>query len=119
MSWQVDSTHTNIGFAVKHLMISTVRGKFNSYRGNVVLDPKDFSRSTFEGAVDVESINTHNDQRDAHLRTSDFFDADNHPKITFKSTRIEAKGGEDYVIHGDLTIRGVTKPVTLTAEISG
>jgi polyisoprenoid-binding protein YceI len=119
MSWQIDTVHTNIGFAVKHLMVSTVRGKFNSYRGTVNLDPSDFSKSSFEGEVDVESIDTNNAQRDAHLRTNDFFDAPNHPKIAFKSTKIEAKGGDDYLVHGDLTIRGVTKPVTFTAEISG
>lgn len=119
MSWQLDTVHTNIGFAVKHLMVSTVRGKFKSYRGTVALDPQDLTRSTFEGEIDVESIDTNNEQRDAHLRTNDFFDAPNHPKITFKSTRVEALGGSDYRVYGDLTIRGVTRPIALDAELAG
>ena len=119
MSWILDSVHTHVGFSVKHMMVTTVRGQFKEYRGTVNLDPKDFTKSTFEGEVDVASIDTVNVDRDNHLRTNDFFDAPNHPKITFKSTGIEAKGGSDFVVRGDLTIRGVTKPVVLEVEYLG
>lgn len=118
MSFIIDEVHTHIGFSVKHMMVSTVRGQFRQYRGSVELDPTDFTRSRFEGEIDVASIDTGNAQRDDHLRTSDFFDAPNHPKITFKSSRIEKKGDE-FVVHGDLTIRGVTKPIALEVEFHG
>jgi polyisoprenoid-binding protein YceI len=100
-------------------MVATVRGQFKNYRGSVRLDPKDFTRSRFEGEIDVASIDTDNVDRDNHLRTNDFFDAQNHPKITFKSTRIEVKDAGEYLVHGDLTIRGVTKPVALDVEFLG
>jgi len=122
MTWLIDDIHTHIGFSVKHMMVSTVRGQFKQYKGTLALDPADFTRSSFEGEIEVASIDTGNGQRDDHLRTSDFFDAVNHPKITFKSTRIEAKPGAsegEYLVHGDLTIRGVTKPVALEVEFSG
>jgi polyisoprenoid-binding protein YceI len=119
MSWKIDNVHSHVSFSVKHMMVTTVRGKFNGYRGTVRLDPKDFTRSQFEGEIDVASVDTGNVDRDNHLRTNDFFDAPNHPKITFKSSRIEAKGEGEYVVHGDLTIRGVTKPVALDVEFRG
>jgi polyisoprenoid-binding protein YceI len=119
MAWVIDKVHSHVGFTVKHMMVTTVRGQFRDYRGTLRLDPKDFTRSTFEGEIDVASIDTGNADRDAHLRTNDFFDAPNHPKITFKSTRIEAKGEGEYAVHGDLTIRGVTKPITLDVEFGG
>ena len=121
MFWQLDDVHTHVGFSVKHMMVTTVRGQFKKYSGKLELDAKDFTKSKFEGEVDVASIDTGNGQRDDHLRTNDFFDAPNHPKITFKSTKIEAKSGSDgeFVVHGDLTIRGVTKPVALEVEFHG
>lgn len=119
MTWQIDDVHTHIGFSVRHMMVSTVRGQFRAYRGTVAIDPTDFTRSTITGEVDVTSIDTGNGQRDDHLRTGDFFDAPNHPKITFASTTIEAKGDEAFVVHGDLTIRGVTKPVAFDVEYRG
>jgi len=122
MTWLIDEIHTHIGFSVKHMMVSTVRGQFKQYRGTLALDPADFTRSRFEGEIDVASIDTGNGQRDDHLRTSDFFDAANHPKITFKSTTIEPKdggSGVEYVVHGDLTIRGVTRPIALEVEYFG
>lgn len=119
MSWLIDDVHTHVGFSVKHMMVTTVRGQFKQYRGVMKLDPAEFTRSTFEGEIDVASIDTGNSQRDEHLRTGDFFDAPSHPKITFKSTRIEPKGGGEYVVQGDLTIRGVTKPVALDVELHG
>jgi polyisoprenoid-binding protein YceI len=119
MAWQIDSVHTHVGFSVRHMMVTTVRGQFRTYRGKVNLDPKDFTRSTFEGEIDVASIDTGNGDRDNHLRTNDFFDAPNHPKIRFRSTRIEAKGDNEYVVHGAITIRGVEKPVALQVEYLG
>jgi polyisoprenoid-binding protein YceI len=118
MPWVIDNVHSHIGFSVRHMMVATVRGQFKEYRATLRLDPKDFSRSTFEGEIEVASIDTGNADRDAHLRTNDFFDAPNHPKILFKSSRIEKKG-EEYVVHGDLTIRGVTRPVALDVEFHG
>lgn len=119
MSWKIDSAHSHVGFSVKHMMVTTVRGRFTSYQAKARLDPKDFTRSTFEGEIDVASIDTGNADRDAHLRTNEFFDVANHPKISFKSTSIEAKDEGEYVVHGDLTIRGVTKPVALDVEFPG
>ena len=119
MNWLIDDTHTHLGFSVKHMMVATVRGRFTKYRGTVSIDPKDFARSTFEGEVDVASIDTGNTQRDDHLRTSDFFDAPNHPTIRFKSQRIEPKGDGEFVVHGDITIRGVTQPIAFEVEYHG
>ncbi|MEO7092652.1 MAG: YceI family protein [Polyangiales bacterium] len=122
MAWLLDDVHTHVGFSVKHMMVTTVRGQFKKYSGTLNLDAKDFTKSTFEGEVDVASVDTGNAQRDDHLRNNDFFDAPSHPKITFKSTKIEGKrdGGEgEFVVHGDLTIRGVTKPVALDVEFHG
>jgi polyisoprenoid-binding protein YceI len=119
MSWSIDNVHSHVAFAVRHMMVSTVRGQFKSYRGTLQLDPKDFARSHFTGEIDVASVDTGNVDRDNHLRTNDFFDAPNHPKITFESKSIEAKGSDEYVVNGNLTIRGVTKPVALEVEFHG
>ncbi len=119
MSWTIDKVHTHVGFSAKHMMVSTVRGQFREYRGTVRLDPKDFTRSSFEGEIDVASIDTGVADRDNHLRSNDFFDAPNHPKIAFKSTRIERKDDGEFLVHGDITIRGVTKPITLDVEFLG
>lgn len=119
MAWNIDPSHTHVAFSVKHLMISTVRGQFKTYGGTVNLNAEDFTKSTFEGEVEVASIDTGNADRDKHLRTNDFFDAPNHPKILFKSSRIEKTGEGEYVLHGDLTIRGVTKAVKFDVEYNG
>lgn len=119
MAWSIDTVHTHVGFSVKHMMVTTVRGQFKAYSGEAKLDPQDFSKSTFKGEIDVASIDTGNSQRDDHLRTNDFFDAPNHPKITFASTSFEKKGEGEFVVNGDLTIRGVTKPVALEVEYHG
>lgn len=119
MAWQLDAVHSHIGFNVKHLMVSTVRGQFKKYTGTVNFDPSDFTKSTFEGRIEVASIDTENKDRDAHLRTNDFFDATNHPFITFKSKRIEKKGDAEFIVTGDLTIRGVTKEVAIEVEYNG
>ena len=118
MVWIVDGTHSHVGFSVRHMMVTTVRGQFTKYTGTLNLDPANFAASTIEGEIDVASVDTANADRDNHLRANDFFDAPNHPKITFKSTKIEAKGDE-FVVTGDLTIRGVTKPVDFEVEFFG
>jgi polyisoprenoid-binding protein YceI len=119
MAWTIDKVHTHVGFSVKHMMVTTVRGQFRDYRGTARLDPKDFTRSSFEGEIDVASVDTGVVDRDNHLRTNDFFDAPNHPKIAFKSSRIEKKSDGEYVVHGDITIRGITKPLALDVEFHG
>jgi polyisoprenoid-binding protein YceI len=119
MTWQLDSNHSYVGFSVKHMMVTTVRGQFKTYSGEFSLDTSDFTKSKFKGEIDVASIDTGNADRDNHLRTNDFFDATNHPKISFESTTIEKKSDEEYVVNGNLTIRGVTKPVKLDVEYAG
>lgn len=119
MSWNLDTSHSRIGFAVKHMMISTVRGEFKAYSGTLELDEQDFTRSKISGSIEVASLDTRDEGRDQHLKGADFFDAEKYPTITFQSTRIEAKGGNDYVVHGDLTIRGVTRAVAIDAEYGG
>lgn len=119
MTWELDSVHSYVGFSVKHMMVTTVRGQFKAYRATFSLDAEDFTRSTFSGEIDVASLDTGNADRDTHLRTNDFFDAGNHPKITFTSTNIAKKDEGEYAVTGDLTIRGVTKPVTLVVEFPG
>ncbi|MBI6546666.1 MAG: YceI family protein [Cyanobacteria bacterium NC_groundwater_1444_Ag_S-0.65um_54_12] len=119
MSWTIDPLHTHIGFSVKHMMVSTVRGQFKTYHGKIKLDEKDFTRSAVEGEIEVASIDTGNIDRDNHLRSNDFFAAIDFPKITFKSTRIERQDGDEYTLYGDLTIRGVTKEVALDVEYAG
>lgn len=119
MNWLIDHTHTHLGFSVKHMMVTTVRGHFKEYRGTVELDPSDLTTAKIVGEIDVLSIETGVQQRDDHLRTSDFFDAPNHPHIRFESTRIAAKGDGEYLVHGNITIRGVTQPITFDAEFHG
>jgi polyisoprenoid-binding protein YceI len=119
MAWQIDTVHTHVGFSVKHMMVSTVRGQFKQYSGALTIDSADFTKSKFEGEVDVASIDTGNSQRDDHLRSGDFFDAANQPKIKFASSKIESKGDGEFLVHGDLTIRGTTLPIVLDVEYHG
>ena len=119
MQWVIDSMQSHVGFSVRHMMVSTIRGQFKGYRGKTKLDPADFTRSSFEGEVDVASIDTANPMRDEHLRASDIFDAERYPKISFRSTRIAPSGYGAYTVHGELTIRGVTRPLVLDVEFGG
>jgi polyisoprenoid-binding protein YceI len=116
--WALDAAHTNVEFAVKHLMISTVRGRFADVSGTVQLGDQDPAASSVEVTIKVASLDTRQEDRDAHLRSADFFDADNFPILTFKSTRV-ARDGKDILVDGDLSIRGVTRPVTLRATEEG
>lgn len=116
MKWTIDGTHSAAEFAVKHLMISTVKGRFNSFAGEGETNP-DGTLKSVHVTIDPASIDTRDEKRDAHLRSPDFFDATGHPTLTFASTRIAQKGS-DLSITGDLTMRGVTKSVTLTGEFN-
>lgn len=113
MNWKIDPSHTRIGFVVRHMMIAKVRGRFESYDGSIDLDTDNLAASQVEGTVDVNSINTDDEQRDEHLRSADFFHVDNYPQMSFRSTRIEAAGSGRYKVHGELAIKDVTKEVVL------
>lgn len=117
VEWTIDPTHTQVGFTVPHMVVSEVDGQFKQFAGKVLLDEKDVTKSKVELTVQVASIDTGVADRDTHLRSGDFFDAAKHPTITFKSTKI-TKAGKGYKITGDITIRGVTKSVTLDATLS-
>ena len=117
-SWDIDSAHAAANFAVKHLAISTVNGTLGAVTGKVELDDKDVTKSKIEATVDVKGINTKEPKRDDHLRSKDFFEVEKFPNITFKSTKIEKGEGNKLKVTGDLTIKGVTKPVTLDGELT-
>lgn len=116
MKWNLDTTHSAAEFAVKHLMISTVKGHFKTFTGTGETN-EDGTLKTAELTIDAASISTNVDARDNHLRSADFFDVEKFPKITFRSTKIDQKG-PDITIAGDLTMHGVTKPVTLKGELT-
>jgi len=116
--WTIDSTHSEIGFKVKHMMFTNVSGKFDSYEATIITDEDNFENASIEFSADINSINSNNADRDNHLKSGDFFDVENHPKLTFKATSFTKKG-DDFELVGDLTLRGVTKPVKLEAEFSG
>ncbi len=118
-TWKIDNAHSEIAFKVKHLVISTVTGKFTAFEGSLEASKEDFSDAVIHFSANVDSITTGNDQRDGHLKSGDFFDAANHPKLTFSSTSMVPKGGSDYTLKGDLTIRGTTKPIELAVEYGG
>jgi polyisoprenoid-binding protein YceI len=118
-TWQIDPAHTEVGFSVKHLMISTVRGRFAGVQGTIVLDEVNPANSSAEVEIDAATIDTRAAQRDAHLRSADFFEVERYPTITFRSARVERVGDDRYRIVGDLTIRGVTREVVLDATDEG
>ena len=115
-NWSFDPSHSSIGFTVRHLMISKVRGHFGTWSGTFDYDAEDPTRSRLDVRIDAASIATRDDKRDAHLRSPDFFDVEKYPELTFASTKIERDGGDDYVVTGDLTIHGVTRSVQLKVE---
>ena len=118
-TWTIDPAHSSVEFAVRHLMITTVRGRFTGVQGTVIADAADRSKSTIDVVIDAASIDTRESQRDAHLRSADFFDVEKFPTLTFRSTKIEGAAGETFTVHGDLTIHGVTRPVVLDVESEG
>jgi len=122
VTYTIDPAHSQASFAVRHLVISTVRGEFSKTTGTAVIDDADLSKSTVEATIDVNSVNTREPKRDGHLKSDAFFDAAKYPTITFKSTKVEPAGAGALKVTGNLTIRGVTKSVVLdvagpTAEI--
>lgn len=119
MAWQFDTAHSEVGFAVKHMMVSTVRGRFRAFSGVIALDEAQPSNSRVEVTIDTASVNTGNDMRDNHLRSPDFFDTAQYPTATFVSKRIEEKGAGEYKVYGDLTLRGVTREVPLNLTVEG
>jgi polyisoprenoid-binding protein YceI len=114
--WEIDPAHTNAQFAIRHLMVSTVRGEFSKVNGTVNLNEQDPTKSTVEATIDTTSLNTRIAKRDDHLKSPDFFDVAKYPTITFKSKKIEAVGDGKFKVTGDLTMHGVTKEVVLNVE---
>ncbi|WP_029215103.1 YceI family protein [Kallotenue papyrolyticum] len=119
MAWQIDTAHSEILFSVRHMMISTVRGKFRQFSGTVEGDERNPTAAKVYVEIDAASIDTGNADRDQHLRSADFLNVERYPKITFKSTRIEQLDDQHFKLHGDLTIRDVTRPVVLDVEYAG
>lgn len=118
-TWTVDSAHAEIGFAVRHLMIATVRGRFGAVSGTVTVDEQNPHNSKVDVTVDVSSIDTRQEMRDNHLRSPDFFDVEKYPSMHFVSKKIEGDVSGEFRVIGDLTIRGVTREVALTATLEG
>jgi polyisoprenoid-binding protein YceI len=117
--YRIDPAHSVLSFSIKHNEIALVRGRFREFSGMINYDDKDITKSSVEVTAKIESINTGVDRRDAHLRTADFFDAAKYPEMTFKSTRVERKGDNQYVLHGDFTLRGISKPVAIPFTVTG
>jgi polyisoprenoid-binding protein YceI len=116
-SWQIDPVHSEVGFSVRHMMVSKVRGKFTKFTGEIATTD-DLLSSAVTAEIDLASIDTGNDQRDNHIRSADFFDVENHPLMTYRSTGLRADGDE-FVLDGQLTLKGVTRSVPLTLEVNG
>ena len=119
VTYQIDPTHSVVEFSGRHLMVSTYKGRFHGVSGTITLDEKNPAQSSVEAVIDASTVTTFSDQRDTHLKSPDFLDLANHPTLTFKSTRVEPKGGSKALVSGDLTIRGTTKEVTFDVEFFG
>ena len=119
VKWTIDNAHSEVLFKVKHLVISTVTGSFKSFNGNATFQNDTLENADINFQLDVSSIDTNQAQRDGHLKSGDFFDAENYPTIDFQSTSFKQKDDENYTLAGNLTIRGVTKPVEVNAEYGG
>lgn len=118
-TWALDPTHSEIQFKIKHLMISTVTGQFNNFEATVETEGDDFSTAKISFSASIDSISTNNEQRDLHLKNGDFFDAENHPKLFFESNKMEKNGEDSFSLTGTLTMKGISKPVTLDVEYGG
>jgi len=118
-TWKIDAGHSLAEFGVKHLMVSTIKGRFTDIAGTITVDENDVTKSSVEVTISVASVNTFDENRDNHLKSPDFFDVEQFPTITFKSTKVEKKSGDRLDVTGDLTIHGVTRPVTLETEFNG
>lgn len=119
MTWTLDPAHSSVTFSAKHMMVTTVRGSMKIRDFDLEFDPENLEESRVRVSLDAASIDTAQEARDDHLRSADFLETETHPTIDFVSTRVEPKGGDEYRIHGDLTIRGETRPVVLEAEYAG
>jgi polyisoprenoid-binding protein YceI len=117
--WDFDFTHSNVDFSVRHLLVSKVRGRFNKWSGTLLIDEANLGASSVEVQLDAASVDTSEPKRDEHLRSADFFDVEKYPHLTFKSTGVEKNGDDRLRVAGDLTIRGVTRPVVLDVERGG
>jgi polyisoprenoid-binding protein YceI len=115
--WEIDPVHSGVSFQIRHF-VSKVRGRFRDFKGTIAADPEGWQNGSVDVSIVTSSISTDNDRRDAHLKSNDFFAADSFPAITFRSTRIE-RAGDDAKVYGNLTIRGVTKPVVLDGHFTG
>ncbi len=118
-TYKIDPAHSEISFKIKHLMITNVTGSFTKFEGTLESSKDDLTDAQVHFEADTDSITTHNEQRDAHLRSAEFFDAEKNPKVTFDSTSFEKNGEDNYKLTGNFTMHGVTKPVTLNAEFLG
>ncbi|MCK8494622.1 YceI family protein [Spirosoma sp. RP8] len=117
--WVLDPTHSELGFKIKHLMISNISGSFQQFQVAVETDNDNFSTAQIRATAEIASIHTNNEQRDHHLRNSDFFDAETYPQLTFSSTKVEQLTDDTFNVYGNLTMKGTSKPVKLTVEYSG
>jgi polyisoprenoid-binding protein YceI len=116
-TWNIDPVHSEVGFSVRHMMVSKVRGRFNTFSGQIVT-AEDPLQSSVTAEIDLASINTGQEQRDQHIQSADFFEVEKYPTMTYKSTGVRVEGGE-YILDGDLTLKGVTKNVPLRLELQG
>ncbi len=116
-TWDIDPVHSDVSFTVRHMMVSKVRGRFSSFSGEITTGA-DVTASTVTASIDATSIDTNNEQRDGHIKSADFFDVENHPTWTFTSTGVRVDG-DDIIVDGDLSIKGVSKNVPLTLEVNG
>ena len=116
--WAFDPTHSELSFKIKHLMITNVSGSYKTFHVEVKTDGDDFTTAQIVATADISSINTNNEQRDAHLRNADFFEAEKYPELLFRSTKVESVDDETFNLYGDLTMKGITKPVKLIVEHS-
>jgi polyisoprenoid-binding protein YceI len=119
MIWEIDPTHSQVSFAIRVMSVATTRGRFNALRGHLHIDEQNPASSWVEAEVDAASIHTHNILRDVHLRSTSFFAVKKYPKIAFYSTNVERSGGHTYKVTGNLTLHGVTRPITFDVEYSG
>ena len=119
MAWKIDTSHTTLEFGVKHMMVTTVRGRFTKFDGTITVDPTSLLNSKVEGWVDLASVDTHDENRDNHLRSADFFDAAKYPRMTFVSKRIEKVRGDEYKVIGELSVKGITKEFTFDVTSEG
>lgn len=118
-NWAVDVSHSSIDFSVKHMMIAKVKGSFHSFEAQIAADPEDLTTADIAVQIDLSSVDTRNADRDAHLKSADFFDVEHNPKLLFKATKIVGKGDGEYAVTGDVTLHGVTRPETFSVTFEG